>query len=228
MKQIAKILSVAALLVFSIAAKAEEKMKMNYSNEEITKIIEAYAKASGQKFIVDSTVRGKITIFNPTEVPLEEAYNQLSSALALNGFAIVQRGSVSVVRNARSAQRDSLQVYTNEVPPAQPDRMVTWIVTLKNVQAGEINRAVRMLTSSYGEMAALEKKNQLIFTDWSSNIQRISETIKRLDVPTDPAAMKIIEQDKKERMTRNKDQRESKDGKDSKPHMAPPAPPTED
>jgi general secretion pathway protein D len=227
MKMILKILSVAALFVFSLTAIAEEKMKMNYSNEEITKIIEAYAKASGQKFIVDTTVRGKITILNPSEISLEEAYSQMSSALALNGFAIVKQGNVSVVRNARSAQRDNLQVYTNEVPPAQPDRMVTWIVTLKNVPAGEINRSIRMLTSAYGEMAILEKKNQLIFTDWTSNIQRISEVISKLDVPTDPGALKIMEQEKKDRMARNKEHNGSKEWKDSKPHMAPP-PPTDD
>ena len=37
---------------------------MYFKEEEILKIIEIYSKASGQKFVVDPGVRGKVSIFN--------------------------------------------------------------------------------------------------------------------------------------------------------------------
>ncbi|MBC7420867.1 MAG: general secretion pathway protein GspD [Bdellovibrio sp.] len=186
-----------SICLASIFSFAEEKMKMNYNGEEINKIIQDYAKVSGQKFIIDSTVRGRITIINPTEVSLEEAFSQLSDALALNGFAIVKQNDVMVIRNARSAQRDGIQVYT-ELPPAKPQRMVTWVVTLKNTTPSQIMNELRLLTSSYGEMSTNSRTNQIVFSDWSVNLQRVAEVIKQVDQQVDPKLIKLVEQGKKE------------------------------
>ncbi len=217
-----KMVFVLALSLFSVYAAAEQMMKMNYKNEEITVIIENYSKASGQKFIVDSTVRGKITILNSSEVTLPEAFNELSEALALNGFAIITNGDSMTVRNARSAQRDNLEVFTT-VPPAKPQRMVTWIATLKNISALDIQQQLRMLTSSYGEMSVLNSSNQLLISDWTSNIQRISEMIKKFDVPIDPSLKKIVDYSKKEslrikeELKKDRAERPSKFDKSEKP-----------
>ncbi len=195
---------VLTLTFFSIFASAADMMKMNYKNEELPVIIENYSKASGQKFILDPTVRGKVTLLNPGEVTLVEAFNQLSEALALNGFAIVSNGDVMTVRNARSAQRDNIEVFT-VVPPAKPQKMVTWIVNLKYVSAMSVQNELRMLSSSYGEISALSGTNQIFVSDWTGNIQRISEMIKKFDVPADPLLKKIVEQGRKE-MTERRDE----------------------
>lgn len=224
MKLFAKIFAAAVVLTFCVTSYAQEKLKLNFPNEDITKIIEYYAKASGQKFIVDATVRGRIALLNPTDVTLEEAYNQLSTALALNGFAILKQGDTFVVRNARSAQRDLIEV-TNELPKMNPPRMITWIITLKYMSAGDANREIRTLTSSYGEMSTVERLNQLMITDWSTNMQRIAEVIKRLDVPADSATTKIVNQAKKERLERMaKQEKEPK----AKPHFVPSPPPADE
>jgi general secretion pathway protein D len=188
-----------SVIIFcGIASFAEEKTNFYFQNEEVTKVIDVYAKVSGQKFIVDSTVRGKVTILNPREITIEDAYNQLSEALSVQGFAIVKNGDVYTVRNARSAQRDNVQV-TTEVPAPKPQRMVTWIIPLKHVAAHVVHRDIRMLTSAYGEMTVNENSNQIIITDWSSNLQRVSEVIKNIDKPVDAATAKIVAAAKKER-----------------------------
>ncbi|MFN7729909.1 MAG: hypothetical protein ACK5P7_12195 [Bdellovibrio sp.] len=60
---------------------------MNFVNEDITKVIEVYSKAANQKFIIDPSVRGKVTLLNPEDIDLTEAFNQISGALMLNGFS---------------------------------------------------------------------------------------------------------------------------------------------
>lgn len=214
-----KLIAAALLTIsFSITALAQEKIKLNFPNEDITKIIEVYSKASGKKFIVDSTVRGKITLLNQADVSLEEAYNQLSTALALNGFAIIKQGDTLVVRNARSAQRDLLEV-TNDLPAMTPERMVTWIFTVKNMPAHELYTNLRILTSSYGEMSVLEKTNQIIITDWSTNLQRVAEVMKKVDLPIDPSILKMVTQAKKDRMERTA--KKDKESKEIAPHLLP-------
>lgn len=193
-----KNLLIAAIIFAGMASIAQEKTNFYFVNEEVSKVIEIYSKISGQKFIVDSTVRGKISILNPKEVTAEDAFNQLSEALSIQGFAIIKNGDVYTVRNARSAQRDNVEV-TTAVPTAKPQRMVTWIVPLKHVAAHIVQRDIRMLTSSYGEMSVNETGNQIIITDWSSNLQRVSEVIKNIDKPVDAATAKIVAAAKKER-----------------------------
>src|SRR6516162_6088416 len=78
-----------------------DKIGFTYKDAELTKVIEDYAKASGQKFIIDPNVKGKITIMNKEPVTVSEAFNQLSSAMALNSYAISKQDDVMVVSHAR-------------------------------------------------------------------------------------------------------------------------------
>lgn len=191
-----KKLLLAFSVLLTVSAQAADKIKFNYSPGGLRGILEDYSKASGQKIIVDSTVRGDVILLNPAEITIEEAYNQLSEALAINGFAIVTNGDQLTVRNARSAQRDNLTVVS-ELPAEKPQRMVTWVINLKNIAATEVMRELRLLTSSYGELVMNSKNNQLIITDWSSNLQRVSALLKKIDVPADPKIAKFAEANRK-------------------------------
>jgi general secretion pathway protein D len=110
--------------------------------------------------IVESSVRGKITILNSTDLDSSEAFNQLSEALAVNGFGIIRNGDSMAAKNARSVQRDNIETST-ALPALKPQRMATWIVNLKNVSALDLIKDLRLLTSGYGEMSAVQRTNQL-------------------------------------------------------------------
>ncbi len=176
----------------------ENRIKMSFNNEDLVKVIETYSKAAGQKFVLDSGVRGKATILLPEAVSTEEAFSQLSSALAINGFAISKQGDTMVVRSARNIQRDLIEVST-ERPAIKPERMYTWIYTLKNIPADQVNREVRMLTSKDGELSVNLSTNQLIICDWVSNLNRVADILKEIDKKNDPATAKLVEISKKER-----------------------------
>lgn len=204
------------MVVFSfLVARADEKMKMYFNNEEITKIIELYSKASGQKFIVDPGVRGKISIFNQEAVSLDEAFNQLSSALAVNGFGISKQGDMMIVKMARNIQRDLHEVST-ERPSLKPERLYTWIYTFKNVSASAAIRDLRTLVSSNGEITSHENTNQLFLTDWVSNINRVAEILKEVDKTPDPTISKLVETAKKNREAHTHDQTAKKEQKNPK------------
>jgi general secretion pathway protein D len=165
------------------AASAGDKMiDFTYKNEDLTKVLADYSHASGQKFIIDPSVRGKITILNPGSVSIEEAFNQLSSALAVNGLGLSTQDNVMVVMQARALQRNLIGVGQT-LPPPKPERMFTWVVTLKYVSADDVNRQLRILTSKDGELVPYLHTNQLVISDWVSNLYRIQNILKELDVP---------------------------------------------
>ncbi len=183
----------------SVSVFAADKFKFSFANEELTKMVETYSKATGQKFILDPGVRGKASILLPEDVTAEEAFNQLSTALAVNGFAISKRDDTMVIMSARNIQRSLIESYTDVVPPMKPERMVTYILTLQNVPAAQINMDLRILTSKDGELSVFSSGNSVIISDWASNIQRVAALLKELDKPVSANTAKFVAQYKKEK-----------------------------
>lgn len=65
-------------------------------------------------------------------------------------------------------------------------------------------------------MSVNANTNQLIFTDWVSNLNRIAELMKEIDKQVDPATAKLIESSKKDRDARKKEQASKKEEKREK------------
>ncbi|MEZ0390765.1 MAG: secretin N-terminal domain-containing protein [Pseudobdellovibrionaceae bacterium] len=183
------VLTILALL-FSVNSFAG--MKFSFQSEDILKMIDVYSKATGQKFVVDPGVQGKGTITGADNVPPEEAFNLLSSVLSTNGYAISKQDDTMVVKAARHIQRDLIETTTT-LPTLKPERIATYIYTFKNIPAESVMREVRILASRDGEMNVYSRTNQIIFSDWSSNLHRIDMILKQLDQPTDPKVAKLIE-----------------------------------
>lgn len=185
-------------LLFSMNSWAQQKMNMNFLNEELTTVISAYSKASNQKFIIDPSVRGKVTILLPDMVTIEEAFNHLSSALAINGYAISKQGDTMVIKSARNIQRDLIEV-SSERPSIKPERMYTWIYKAKYLSVETLSRDLRILNSKDGELTPNARTNQLIISDFTSNINRVANLLAELDKPVDAATAKLVESSKRER-----------------------------
>ena len=62
----------------------------------------------------------------------------------------------------------------------------------------------RLLNSSYGEIEAMPKTNQLVITDWTSSLNRISEMLKEIDQPLKPNIEKIVSKAEKEQAVQRK------------------------
>lgn len=176
------------LLAISAVAHAEDTIKFSFKDADIHQVIEEYAKVSGKKIIVDPAAHGKVTIYNPQPVSVEEAFNQLSSALAVNGLGIVNQDGQLVVMSARAIQRDDIEV-SRDLPALKPERMATWVVSFKNINADDINRELRILTSRDGELVPYTATNQLVITDWTSNLHRVAKILAELDHPVAPGSI---------------------------------------
>lgn len=154
----------------------------DFPNAEITDIVKAISELTGKNFIIDPSVRGKITIVAPSKITVAEAYKAFLSSLAINGFAVVPSGKFLKIRSARNAQRDGIETYSGSYYP-NADQMITRIIHLKHISAEMVNRDLRILTSKDGELSPYTPTNSVIVSDYGSNIERIMKIISQLDVP---------------------------------------------
>ncbi|MGZ3745143.1 MAG: type II secretion system secretin GspD, partial [Pseudobdellovibrionaceae bacterium] len=164
----------------------------DFPNVEITDVIKAISELTGKNFIIDPGVRGKITIVAPSKITVAEAYKAFLSALAINGFTVVPSGSFLKIKSARNAQRDSIETYSGSYYP-NSDQMITRIIHLKHIQAEQVNRDLRILSSKDGEMSVYPATNSLILSDYGSNIDRVMKIINQLDVPGFEDQIEVIQ-----------------------------------
>lgn len=164
------------------AVASAATLPFHFDKGELTAMLAAYAKASGRKIIVDPGVRGSVSVYLPGEVTLDEAFNIVCDALALNGFSIVENGDTWIVRSARNAQRDMIPTVT-VLPPPRPNRMMTMIFKLKHANPDDVLKQLRILPSKDGEMTLFEPTKQLIVSDYAANINRISRILETIDIP---------------------------------------------
>ncbi|MBX2989283.1 MAG: type II secretion system secretin GspD [Bdellovibrionaceae bacterium] len=154
----------------------------DFPNVEITDIIKTISELTGKNFIIDPGVRGKITIVAPSKITVAEAYKAFLSALAINGYTVVPSGAFLKVKNARNAQRDSIETYSGAYYPSD-DQMITRIIHLKHISAEIVQRELRILPSKDGELSIYSPTNSIILSDYGSNIDRVMKIINQLDVP---------------------------------------------
>jgi general secretion pathway protein D len=154
----------------------------DYPNAEITDIVQAISQLTGKNFIIDPSVRGKISIVAPTQITVAEAYKAFLTALAVNSFTVVPSGKFLKIKSARKAQRDSIETYSGDYYP-NADIMITRIIHLKHISAEEVNKRLRILPSADGEMTPYEPTNSIIISDYGANIERIMKIINELDKP---------------------------------------------
>lgn len=152
----------------------------DYPNADIRDVIKAISELTGKNFIIDNNVSGKITIVAPTRITVAEAWKAFLSALAVNNLTIVPSGKFLKIKNAKQAQKDSIETYTGSYYP-NAEQMITRIIQIKHISAEELQKTLQPLMTSNGEVKAYQQTNSLILSDFGSNIERLAKIIRELD-----------------------------------------------
>lgn len=150
-------------------------------DKDIRDVVTLISRWTGKNFILDSKVRGKITIIGPSQVTLEEAYHAFLAALNANGLTTVKSGKFIRIIESAEARRSPVELYTGDYTPDTP-KFITRITQLQYINADEVQREFRDLTTRQGKLFAYAPTNSIIITDTGENIRRIEEILRSLDI----------------------------------------------
>jgi general secretion pathway protein D len=187
----AALLLAATLLVYTTArtVRAEDdppipqdQITMNFQNVDIPVLAKFISEITGKNFIIDESVRGKVTIISPTKVTPEEAYQAFQSALQIKGFTTVQTGKTIKIIPSRNVRSDAPLTESQLPAETRGDEYVTRMIKLKNVDASSLVTVVQPMISHDGLVAAYPEDNTLIITDDAYNVERLLKIIGSLDV----------------------------------------------
>jgi type II secretory pathway component GspD/PulD (secretin) len=157
---------------------SDKKIDFKLVNMDAIDAIKLYAKESGQKFMWDASVSGKINIDPQGKISLDEAREMLVHGLAARGFGIIVEGETNHVLPVRDLQRSAIPVFKDQLPKDTKEIFATYIYTIKNdVDAGKV---ATHLISKDGSID-ITKNNKLVMTDWLSNLKKIDTILAEVD-----------------------------------------------
>jgi len=165
---------------------------IDFDNVDIALFIKFISELTGKNFVVDKAVRGKVTIISPTKISVDEAYRVFESVLEVHGFTTVPAGSVIKIVPAVHARGKSIETRLREEAIEPEDKVVTQLIPLEYANPDQLKKLFAPLISKSSVIVSYPPTNMLIVTDVLSNIKRLLQIVKAIDVVGIGAEISVI------------------------------------
>lgn len=179
---IAVLAGIIALLLMSAAVRAQDEQALvNFNQAEIQTVIDDVSAVTGYTFIVDPSVRGRVTI--TSQAPLSPAayFQVFLSTMRVHGYAVVptSSGAFQIVPDQVGARSPS-PVNTS----LRGDRYATAVFRLDHASAQDALTVIRPILHPQGTANAAEDSNVVVVVDLAENLVRVRRIIQDLDRDT--------------------------------------------
>lgn len=162
-------------------ARAGEPVTLNFANADIEAVARTMATLTGRNVVVDPRVKGTITLSTDKPVSPSAALDQFTSALRMQGFALVEsQGLYKVVPEAEAKLQTPTVLSDNT--SASGGQVVTQIFRLNHENANNLLTVLRPLISPNNTINVNPGNNSLVITDYADNLRRIGRIVAALDV----------------------------------------------
>jgi len=165
------------------AQRREERISIDFHDADIGAVIKFISELTGKNFVVDSKVKGKVTVIAPTKITIEEAYRMFESILEVEGYTTVPAGKAIKIIPSREAKEKGIEAISPKRGfVLSEDRIITRIIHLKFIDADSVLTVIKPLVSKESSLVSYAYTNDIILTDVASNIKKILTIIEELDV----------------------------------------------
>ena len=168
------------------ARSTEDPVTLNFVNADIEAVVRAIGQYTGRTFVIDPRVKGTLTLVTERPVTRRQAYEELLSALRLQGFTLVESpeaGGVARVVLEADAKLQGGRVLSSDTTPPRGDQIVTQVFRLQYESATNLVPVLRPLIAPNNTIAAYAANNTLVITDYADNLRRIARIIEDIDSP---------------------------------------------
>ncbi len=167
-------------------------ISIDFNDVDLRAFIKFMSEMTGKNFIVSSRVRPKkITIISPKPVSLQEAYKVFESTLEAYGYTLIPVNHVIKIVPSAEAKRKPLAVYRGSKKNSE-DKFMVQIIKLRWAKEADVRRAVASFVSREGMVTGYAPTNTIIIADFKSNIDKLYDIIKSIDIPSQKNKIEII------------------------------------
>lgn len=157
-------------------------VSMDFKNVDIHVLIKFISELTGKNFIIDRSVNGLVTVYSPTKVSVEDAYQVFLSILEVNHFTVVPApNGMYKILSLQAGRSRSIRTLVGDEKPELGDELVTQVLYLKHSSATELSKLVTTLLGDRGSVTVYPPNNTLIVTAPYSLVERILTIAKEVD-----------------------------------------------
>ena len=165
---------------------------LNFTDVDIATMVKFISDLTGKNFVMDERVKGKISVYSPTKLSSEEAFNVFTSVLELKGFTLIQVGKVYKIVPLASAKQSGTRLYSDKEKSPVNESYVARVITLENIAVQEALTFLQPMVSKDGHVSAFGPANMLLVVDSSINIQKILDILKVIDTEKRRDAAELV------------------------------------
>ena len=158
---------------------------LKFFNAPIDQIFEKYSDLTGRTVLRPASLQASITIINYTPLTRTEAIQALDGALALNGITMIPQGEKfvkAVLYTMALAEGSNVSMFEpGDYPDAE--QFVTHIVSLTTIKPSEVAQVLASFSKNPAGIVPIDSNQLLVLRDYASNIRRMIDLIKKVDVP---------------------------------------------
>lgn len=150
---------------------------LNLQDADIRVFIQDVAQATGQTFIIDPRVQGKVSISSREPLSRNELFEVMLSTLRANGLVAVPAGSGVY----RITPEDGAAAQPSSLSGAGGYGFSTQVFRLRNIDAVSAAETLKPLIGRQGVVMPSPRGNLIVVADYADNLARIRSLLAQVD-----------------------------------------------
>ena len=166
------------------AGEEKRNIRLQFEGVPYMDALQRFSQMAEKPLITDAPLDGTLTFFDSEPYTYQEAMDILNVILSMKGVALVESGRYLQLTTLENIQKMPLKVVrgSDTTGDFRPGQIVTVVLRLKHLDAGEVSSAAASLLSNAGSVAPLSRGQGLIITDRLESIHRIQQLLAEIDV----------------------------------------------
>lgn len=162
---------------------------LHFENASSEIVLKAYAAETGRTLLFSPDVpKATISLHSQTSLSRREYLQAIQTVLSMNGIALIAipgEKFLKVVPVAGLRTRAPKTLFDEPAAGANPEdgSLISQMVQLKYITIDEARTAIESFKRAEGQIQLFERKNSILITDSSDNVNRMMEIIRYIDQP---------------------------------------------
>lgn len=169
------------------------RISLDFQQADITNILRLIAEVSGFNIVVGEGVKAKVTM-KLVSVPWDQALDML---LKMNGLGMIRQGTIVWIDTLANISKQQDEEARAKDAKVKAEELVDRVFYIRNLQALELQTALRQYLSPRGVMNVSQGSNALIVRDVESKLAIMKQLVEGLDleVPQVQIEARIVQAD---------------------------------
>ena len=146
---------------------------------DIHSFIKIVSELTGENYVVDPAVTGKITVSSPKPIPRDDVPEVFQSVLDVYGYVAVADGDIVKIIPYTRAREGGGVIAPGE--KLRGDTVVTRIFQVTRAEVNDVRNVIKPLLSRSGSVTAHSGSRTLLVTDLAGNVERLQDIIEVID-----------------------------------------------